>query len=489
MIDSTEVDRGVISASVSLSSEGITVLRSLDTDYLVVGAGAMGMAFTDALIDHADVHVTLVDRRPTAGGHWQDAYPFVQLHQASQFYGVASTLLGTGSVQPSGPEAGLQERARQAEIQAYYDDILHRRFVGSGRVAFLGSSRYHTDGSAHLVTSQVSGETLRIDVRRRVVDATYLSPTIPATTPPPFGVADDVPVVAINDVAALETVPSHFVIVGSGKTATDGIVWLSAHGVEPDRIVWVRPREPWMLDRAVVQPDPVVAIGLAADTMSAAVDAASPDEIFVRLEDAGVMLRIDCGVTPTMAKTPTLGRWELDVLRTIDQVVRLGHVRHVTRGEIVLDRGVVPLPPDSLVVHCAASGLRYPPVVPVWQSDALRIQTVRAGFPCFNAALLGYVEATRDDDRERNRLCPPNVFPDDPATWVAMQVRGTRASQAYGSEPDIAAWANGCALNPARVDSSQRDEPAVRAAAARLAAVADQGLARMTQLVVAPEPS
>ena len=34
----------------------------LDADYLVVGAGAMGMAFTDALIDHADVSVVMVDR-------------------------------------------------------------------------------------------------------------------------------------------------------------------------------------------------------------------------------------------------------------------------------------------------------------------------------------------------------------------------------------------------------------------------------------------
>src|SRR5688500_7780634 len=107
-------------------------MRSMETDYLVVGAGAMGMAFTDALIDHADVHVTLVDRRHAAGGHWQDAYPFVQLHQASVFYGVASTVLGTGAIQQTGPEAELQERARQPEIRAYYDDILHKRFVGSG---------------------------------------------------------------------------------------------------------------------------------------------------------------------------------------------------------------------------------------------------------------------------------------------------------------------------------------------------------------------
>ena len=238
-------------------------MRSLETDYLVVGAGAMGMAFTDALIDHADVHVTLVDRRHAAGGHWQDAYPFVQLHQASVFYGVASTVLGSGAVQQQGPESGLQERARRSEIQSYYDDILHRRFVGSGRVTFLGGNEYHTDGSSHLVTSRVSGETVRVDVRRRVVDATYLSPTIPATTPAPFGVTDNARVVAINELAGLTDAPSSYVIVGAGKTATDGIVWLLTNGVPPERIVWVRPREPWMLNRAVVQPDPVVALGLA----------------------------------------------------------------------------------------------------------------------------------------------------------------------------------------------------------------------------------
>ena len=251
------------------------------------------MAFTDALIDHADVHVTLVDRRFAASGHWQDAYPFVQLHQASLFYGVASTVLGNGTVQSRGPEAGLQERARQSEIQAYYDDVLHRRFIGSGRVRFLGGSEYHADGSSHFVTSRHSGETTEIRVRRRVVDATYLSPTVPATTPPPFGVADDVRVVAVNELARLADTPASYVIVGSGKTATDGIVFLLANGVPPDRIVWIRPREPWMLNRAVVQPDPVVALGLAADTMAAAADAASLDELFLRLEASGVMLRID----------------------------------------------------------------------------------------------------------------------------------------------------------------------------------------------------
>lgn len=457
-------------------------MRSLDTDYLVVGAGAMGMAFTDALIDHADVHVTLVDRRHAAGGHWTDAYPFVQLHQASVFYGVASTVLGTGAVQATGPEAGLQERAHQPEILAYYDDILRRRFVGSGRVAFLGGSEYRPDGDRHVVTSLVSGEPVEIDVRRRVVDATYLSPRIPSTTPPPFGVADDARVVPVNDLARLAVAAGTYVIVGSGKTATDAIVWLLTNGVDPERVMWVRPRDPWMLNRARVQPDPVVALGLAADTMEAAAGAGSLDDLFLRLEAAGVMLRVDSGVVPTMAKTPTLGGWELDLLRTIDDVVRLGHVEAVSDRELVLEQGRVALPADSLVVHCAASGLRYPPPVPLWGRDAIRLQTIRVGFPCFCAALAGHVEATRDDDRERNRLCPPNVYGDDPASWARMQVRGTVAAGRYGAEPDIAAWAAECALNPSRVAPSQRDDPAVRAARDRLGELAEPGLARLAEL-------
>jgi hypothetical protein len=440
------------------------------------------MAFADALLDHADVHVTLVDRRHAAGGHWQDAYPFVQLHQASVFYGVASTVLGTGAIQPQGPEAGLQERAHRAEIQAYYDDILYRRFLASGRVTFLAASEYRADGPDHVVTSRVSGERTRLRVRRRVVDAAYLSPTIPATSPAPFAVADDARVVPVNELADLVEVPSEYVIVGAGKTATDGIVWLLRNGVDPDRIMWVRPRDPWMLNRATVQPDPVVAIGTSAAVMAAAEDAESLDDLFLRLEAADVMLRIDPDVVPTMAKAPTLGHWELDLLRSVERVVRKGHIQRVVAGEIGFDGGAVPIARDALVVHCAASGLQHPPTVPIWGPDAIRLQTIRAGFPCFGAALAGYVEATRDDDGERNRLCPPNVYGNSLADWARMQVRGSLATARFGAEPDIAEWANRCALNPSRISPAQREEPAVRAVAARLAAHAQPGLGRLSEL-------
>src|SRR5689334_23647114 len=100
----------------------------------------MGMGFTDALIDHADdVRVALVDRRHGVSGHWLAAYPFVRLHQSSSFYGVASTLLGGGQLQHRGPEKGLQERATQPEIVAYYARVLDR-LVDTGRVEFFPNS-------------------------------------------------------------------------------------------------------------------------------------------------------------------------------------------------------------------------------------------------------------------------------------------------------------------------------------------------------------
>src|SRR3954452_11731384 len=279
-------------------------MHPVDADYLVVGAGASGMAFTDTLIDHADVRVALVDRRPAPGGHWLNAYPFVRLHQSSTFYGAASTLLGGGRIQQDGPEKGLHERADQATVVAYYRDLLADRMVASGRVEFFGGCDYEGEGR---FVSLDSGERFEVSDGCRIVDARYLAPDIPAELPPRFGVAEGATVIPVNDLVRTEESPSQHVVVGSGKTATDACIWLLAHGVDPGAICWVRPREPWMLNRALIQPDPAVYLGMVATMMEAASTAASLDDLFLRLEDAGIMLRLDRSLTPTMAKAPTLG--------------------------------------------------------------------------------------------------------------------------------------------------------------------------------------
>ncbi len=458
---------------------GFTVTRKVEVDYLVVGAGATGMAFTDALIEHADdVRVALVDRRHAVGGHWLEAYPFVRLHQASTFYGVASTVLG-GRMQEHGPEAGLHERADQAHICAYYADVLADRMIGSGRVELFAGCEYVGDRT---FVSRISGESFEVSESCRIVDARYLAPDIPAETPPRFGVGDGARVIPVNDLARQEEAPSQYVIVGSGKTATDACIWLLGRGVDPDTICWVRPRDPWMLNRALIQPDPAIYLGMVADLMQAAGEATSLDGLFLRLEEAGIMLRIDRSVTPSMAKAPTLGTWELELLRSIEHVVRLGHIETVGRGRIDLAEGSVAVADDALVVNCAADGLKLRPLVPIWQPETITPQPVRAGFPCFGAAITGYVEATREDDVEKNRLCPPSSYGNTLADWARMNIRGSQNAMSFGSEPDIKAWSDRVSLNPARIPPEHPGSPALDDALARIQAHTGPGLTRLGQL-------
>ena len=70
-------------------------MKQLEADYLVIGSGAVGMSFVDVLLEESDATVIIVDNHHQPGGHWNDAYPFVRLHQPSHFYGVTSTPLGS----------------------------------------------------------------------------------------------------------------------------------------------------------------------------------------------------------------------------------------------------------------------------------------------------------------------------------------------------------------------------------------------------------
>src|SRR5680860_84198 len=107
-------------------------MASIETDYLIVGAGTSGLAFADALIAESDAEVTVVDRRPAPGGHWLDAYPFVRLHTPSAYYGVDSLPLGEDRIDQTGENAGFYERATGAEVRDHFEKAASR-LTGTGR--------------------------------------------------------------------------------------------------------------------------------------------------------------------------------------------------------------------------------------------------------------------------------------------------------------------------------------------------------------------
>ena len=224
-------------------------MAEIETDYLVIGAGASGLAFADSLIADADVEVVMVDRRHGPGGHWNDAYPFVRLHQPSATYGVNSRPLGSETIDATGPNAGFYERATGVEICDYFRRVLEEQLVGSGRVRFFGQCDYVGDyaGGEHPLAPG-SPATTTVRVRRKVVDATYLETSVPSTHTPSFTVdagATLIPVKAWSGWRMRQR--------GSPSSARARPRWTRASGCSttagPERIRWIRPRDAWMLDR------------------------------------------------------------------------------------------------------------------------------------------------------------------------------------------------------------------------------------------------
>lgn len=462
-------------------------VRTLTTDYLVVGCGAAGMAFADTLIAESGADLVMVDRRAAPGGHWQDAYPFVRLHQPSLYYGVNSMPLGEDALVPEGPEAGLYPRASGAEIRDYYDRVMHTRLIPSGRVRYFPQCDYL---GGHRFSSRQSGDTFEVDVQRKMVDATYLSPGIPATTLPPFDIGPGAAVIPVNELGSRAEAHGRFIIVGAGKTAMDACVWLLLGGVDPVRIQWIKPRESWLLNRAYAQPGVHVGrllMGLALQ-MEAAARANSADDLFDRLEAGEQFRRVDRGVRPTMYRGATIGDWEVTLLRRIEDSVRLGHVRRVERGRIELDGGTVPAGPRDLVVHCAAEGLRRPSSRPIFGAGVITLQPVRTGLIPFNAALVAFVEAHREDPAEKNRLCPPNPLPSTALDWARSTLIQMGADRAWSREDDITAWLERSRLNPMQGLRARSGDPVVQEAMRRFAEHAGPGLTRLAELVQSGEP-
>jgi len=441
--------------------------QELETDYLVVGAGAAGMAFTDALLTHSNATVTIVDRRHAPGGHWIDAYPYVRLHQPSTFYGVDSVPLGQDALDAAGTNAGFYELAGADELRAYYDRVMHRHFLPTGRVRYFPSCDYVGE---HRFVSRLTGASWQVHVRRKLVDTTYLEGSIPATSPPPFAVADGVRCVTAGDIARFDRRPERFVIIGGGKTALDACVWLLERGIPATAIRWVRPRDAWWMNRRFQQPHtllPDLYRG-AAIQIEAMAQAGTVSELFARLESEGIFLRIDPQVVPTMFRGAVVSESELRLLRLIEDVVRMGHVRRIEQGEILLDQGRVPTDERTVHVHCAARGLARPPLRPIFETGRVTIQPISWGFACYQFAMLGVIEATVEGDEEKNRLCPPIAFWDENGDFLTAFLATLIGDRARAAHPAVATWSKASRLNPVSGIASHRDDPRVLDARERI---------------------
>jgi hypothetical protein len=463
-----------------------------EVDYLVVGAGATGMAFTDALVAESDAEILMVDRRHRPGGHWHDDYSFVRLHQPSAVYGVVSRRLGQDHIDDTGPNAGFYERATAAELCDYYGRVLDEDLVPTGRVEFLGTHDHvGAQGDEHHLRSRLTGATTTVRVRRKVVDATYLESSLPSTHVPPFAVDPDARVVSPNDLVNLSQPGSGFTVIGAGKTAMDTCVWLVDNGVAPDAVRWIRPRDAWTNDRSVMQPLQLVAgfTRWMADHNEAAAEATDLHDLFRRLEDRGAVLRIDPRVEPSFHRGAILSEGERATLRGIEDVIRLGRVVGVGTRHIELEGGTVATAPGHVHVDCTAAGLGAKPIRPIFEDGRITVQWVQFGLAPFNAALIGHVEATREDDRQKNHLCPANGFTPaaDARNYARSWATTQRAVGAWMAEPDLTEWLGRCRLNMLGGAGEHLRAPAAMKPFIRSLELQEQAIKNLDRIAATPE--
>ncbi len=418
---------------------------ALRADYLVVGSGAMGLAFTDVLLDETDASVVMVDRHHRPGGHWNDAYPFVRLHQPSAFYGVNSMALGDDVIDATGWNAGLYELASGSEVCAYFDHVMQRRFLPSGRVQFFPRCEYLGDGR---FASIPSGREYAVEAGK-IVDATYMNVVVPSMRAPGYEVAPEVRCVPPNALPRSERPETGYVVVGAGKTAMDACLWLLENEVDPDAITWIMPRDSWLLDRATIQPGAFFERTLegAVLGLEAMAGAGTIRELFERVNACGQLLRFDDDVWPSMYRCATVTRDELTQLRRIRHVVRQGRVKRLEAERIVLEQGSHPSDPDRLYVDCTADGLARRPAVPVFDGDRITLQSVRTCQQVFSAALIGHVEASVGDEARKNELCTVVPHPNSDLDFLRTSLANALNQVRWTADPDLAAWLGGARLN------------------------------------------
>jgi hypothetical protein len=423
------------------------VERSITADYLIMGAGAAGMAFADSLLTETDATMVIVDRHDRPGGHWNDAYPFVRLHQPSSYYGVNSAELGSGRIDEVGLNAGFHELATGGEVLNHFDLVMRQRFLPSGRVRHLPMSEV---GEDRVVISLLSGERCRVEAGR-FVDATHSKMKVPSTTPPSYAVAPEVCCVPPNELPRAAPAYDEFVVIGAGKTGMDACIWLLANGADPGQITWVVSRDSWVLNRANVQPGDEFFASFCkslADQVESVALAESVEDVFARLEAAGELRRIDPTITPEAYHCAILSDGELAQLRRIDNVVRLGHVRAIDQDEIQLDQGTIAGGSRALYIDCSAAGIPTHPATTIFDGERITVQWVRTCQPAFSAALIGFVESTFDDEDVKNRICTPIVPPTVPLDWLRMLQVELANRSCWNEYPAIGNWLVESRLDP-----------------------------------------
>merc|ERR1719401_428594 len=272
----------------------------------------------------------------------------------------------------------MKNLASKNELLAYYEAEL-RGFEATGRVRYFPMCKTN-DTTSRTFHSLVDGRKVyEVASKAKIVDATYMKVVVPSISSPSEGkryeVAEGVELVPLNALPNASTMREQYVVIGAGKTAMDAVLWLDHMGVTSDRITWIMPRDSWIIVRDYFQQ---LQDGDAnpLDYVEAMLDKTTISGVFESLRQIGFLQRFDPAITPTKYKCATASLAELQVLRSIRHIVRLGRVQRVEQRRVILQHGSLDTHNNTLFVDCSTDGLSPQPCIPIWKGDRITLQSL-----------------------------------------------------------------------------------------------------------------
>jgi len=322
---------------------------------------------------------------------------------------------------------------------------MQKDFLPSGRVQYFPNCIV-TDGGN--VQSKENGKEISLK-STKFVDSTFMNVQIPFKNKPSFPIEDSVTCEPVNSLVDLVNEESQFVIIGGGKTGMDAIIWLLENNKEANDIHWIIPRDSWILNREFIQPGKFLEQSQIkfAEQMIAIAESTDKNDAFERLEDIKFLFRINPNINPTMYRCATITEIELKLLQKIENVVRDGHVKEITKNGIEMESGLHKFPQNTIYIDCTSDGLAKREVQPIFNGEMITLQTVRFCQQVFSAAFIAHVELMNKSEEEKNSICTVVPHPDSADDFFRVNLAAAINSFNWSQDEDITSW-----LNSSRLD-------------------------------------
>ena len=378
-------------------------------DYVIIGKNLGALAFADTILSGSDATIAIIDDTCSTERQRQNLTAYIGGELRDEHLGVSSYTFKDWRAEHGEPSHRTSNR--DASLKAYCRHVLTQMMQPSGRVEVFERTEHFGDGR---IKSRDTGVIRDLVVRKRIVDASNFPKTFCKSVVPGFSVAKGVNVVRpfqLNTVLNLNASGYDlFCVLGGGRAGTEMVLTLLDLGVSTEKIRWVKSRDAWMM----AGPTKAAALARARGRMTrqheilqAMAYAHDSDDLGLRLERLGVIVRASNDQLPTYFLPHRITHQDADRLRQIHHVIRKGHVHAISEIGILLSHGAVPMPVHSLYLDCTGHTESPLGTRAVFQPQSLKLADIRLDNPCFSAALIAAVELLDLPSEEKNKLCAP----------------------------------------------------------------------------------